>query len=94
MLARAVRAGGAHLGIRVEVLEAVDEVGTVERVAADADDHRLAEALCGGLVHSLVRQRARARHDTDGASLVKVHGQGSGSGSGSGCGWVWGCGWV
>ena len=38
-----------------------------DRVAADADDRRVAEAELGQLVADLVRQRARARHEPDAA---------------------------
>ena len=55
------------LGLRVgqEQLQAVDEVGAVDRIAADADAGRLAEAGGGGLRHRLVGQRARAGDDAD-----------------------------
>jgi len=48
------------LGARVaqEDGEAVDKVGAVERVAADADAERLANTHAGRLLHRLVRQRA------------------------------------
>ena len=42
-----------HLRVVDEALEAVDKVGAVERVAADADDSGLAETLCGGLEDGL-----------------------------------------
>mmetsp|Transcript_50207 Transcript_50207/g.132147 ORF Transcript_50207/g.132147 Transcript_50207/m.132147 type:complete len:342 (-) Transcript_50207:14-1039(-) len=60
------------LRVRVEVLEAVDEVGAVERVTADANDHRLAQALRRRLVDGLVRQSARARDDRNLALAVDV----------------------
>mmetsp|Transcript_23747 Transcript_23747/g.70229 ORF Transcript_23747/g.70229 Transcript_23747/m.70229 type:complete len:424 (+) Transcript_23747:418-1689(+) len=71
-----------RLRVGVKVLERVEEVCTVERVAADADDHRLAEPLGEvdlvverrRLVHRLVRQRARARDDPDLSLLVDVAG--------------------
>src|SRR3546814_4763359 len=55
------------LGLRIvlEQLQAVDEVQAVDRVAADADDGRLAQARVGRLLDRLVRQRARARDDAD-----------------------------
>src|SRR5208282_1934961 len=49
------------LGIGEEELEAVDEVGAVDRIAADADAGRLTEAGGGRLRHRLVGERARAR---------------------------------
>ncbi len=65
-----------YLGLRVvdEPLEAVDEVGPVEGVAADADAGALAEADGGGLVHGFVRQSAAAGHDPDAAGGVDVPG--------------------
>jgi len=45
-------------------LQAVDEVGAVERIATDAHAQRLAEAHGGRLVHRLVGERAGAGHDT------------------------------
>ncbi|KAJ8554601.1 hypothetical protein ON010_g9882 [Phytophthora cinnamomi] len=62
------------LGVVGEALEAVDEVGAVERVAANADDGGLAEAQGRGLGHGLVGQGARAGHDADLALLVDVAG--------------------
>ena len=58
--------------ILVEPLQRVDEVGALDRIAADADRGRLAEAERGELVDDLVRQRAGARHDADAARLVDV----------------------
>jgi hypothetical protein len=52
----------------------VDEVGAVDRVAADADAGALADAERGELTHGLVGERARARHDADLARLVDVPG--------------------
>jgi hypothetical protein len=53
-----------------EHLEAVDEVGAGEGVAADADDERLAKAGLGGLVHGFVGEGAGAGDDADAAALV------------------------
>ena len=63
-----------RLGLVVgeEHLEHVDELGALDRVAADADRGRLAEALVGGLEHRLVGQRARAADDADAALLEDV----------------------
>src|SRR5690606_9495623 len=58
--------------VRLEQLQAVDEVEAVDRVAADPDHGGLAEARVGGLLHGLVGQRARARHDRDLARHVDV----------------------
>ena len=55
-----------------EQLEHVDEVGALDRVAADADAVDLAEAGVGGLAHGFVGERARARDDADRARLVDV----------------------
>eukprot|EP00166_Cyanidium_caldarium_P004279 ctg_4452.g633 len=55
------------VGARIlqEILQTVDETGAVERVAADADTHRLTQAGARGLRHRLVGERARARHHPD-----------------------------
>ena len=55
------------LGLRVglEPLEDVDERRADDRVAADADDRRVAEAHLRQLVPDLVGQRARARDEAD-----------------------------
>ena len=47
-----------RLGLVVgeEFLEDVDELGALDRIAADADRGRLAEALVGGLEHRLIGQ--------------------------------------
>ena len=60
-----------RLGLRVgrEQLQRVDEGGADERVAADADARRLAEAELRELVDRLVGQRAALRHDADAARL-------------------------
>ena len=50
----------AHLGIRIEVLEAINEIGAVEWIAANADAHRLTEALGGRLIDGFVCERPRA----------------------------------
>ncbi|EAU64946.1 conserved hypothetical protein [Stigmatella aurantiaca DW4/3-1] len=60
------------LGVRVEQLQHVHEVGAVDRVTANAHRGGLTQAQLGELVHGLVRQRARARHHADAARLVDV----------------------
>ena len=62
------------VGVRilVEQVERVDEVGADDRIAADADAGRLADAERGQLPHRLVGQRARAGNDADAARLVDV----------------------
>ena len=55
-------------------MEAVDEVGSGERVAADADDEGLAEAGLGGLVDGFVCEGSGAGDDADAAALVDVAG--------------------
>ena len=52
-------------GIGDEHLQRIDELGALDRIAADADAGRLAEAGAGGLGHRLVGERARARDDAD-----------------------------
>ncbi|MNV18513.1 hypothetical protein D3C71_1093410 [compost metagenome] len=63
-----------RFGLRVflEQLQDVDEVGARDRVTADADAGRLAEAGVGGLLHSFVGQGAGTRNDTDLAWQVNV----------------------
>ena len=63
-----------RVGVRVvlEQPQHVDEVGAVDRVAADADARRLAEPALGELVDGLVGQRAAARDDADVPGLVDV----------------------
>jgi hypothetical protein len=61
-------------GSFVEELEHVDEVVPFDRVAADADARRLADAEGRELTDGLVGERARARHDADAAGLVDVAG--------------------
>jgi len=60
------------LGVVGEALQAVDEVGTVERVTANADAGGLAEAHIGGLGNGLVGQSAGAGHDSDFSLLVDI----------------------
>eukprot|EP00053_Salpingoeca_punica_P004421 m.49049 g.49049 ORF g.49049 m.49049 type:complete len:346 (-) comp12788_c0_seq1:3-1040(-) len=52
--------------------EAVNEVGAVEGVTADADAQALAQAGVGGLADSLVGEGAGARDDGDAAWVVDV----------------------
>src|SRR5262249_16646952 len=65
-------AGG--LPIAEEELEAMDEAGAVDGIAADADAGRLAESGGGGLRHRLVGQGAGARDDADAAAGVDMPG--------------------
>src|SRR5690606_23587833 len=60
----------ARRGVRLEKLEAIDEIHAADRVAADADARRLPEPARRRLPDRLVRQRARPRHDADRARLV------------------------
>ena len=73
LLGRAADLARHHdqLGLRVglERGDHVDEARARDRVAADADDARVAEAALGQLVADLVGQRARARDDADVALL-------------------------
>ena len=58
--------------VLLEQLDDVDEARAGDRVAADADDRRVAEAALGQLVADLVGQRARARHEPDVALREEV----------------------
>src|SRR5690606_26962775 len=55
-----------------EHFQNVDELGALDRIAADADRRGLAEAFLGGLEHGLIGERARARDDADRALLEDV----------------------
>ena len=61
------------LRVGVEVLEAIDEVGAVERVAADANDHRLAQALRAPRERRHTR-RGGVQRVTTGAGAVRARG--------------------
>src|SRR3546814_2799559 len=60
------------LGIGKEGIQAVDEVGAVHRVAADADAGRLPEARRRRLRHRLVCKRAGAGYHPDAPGRVDV----------------------
>src|SRR6201994_1940149 len=62
--------GGLVVG--QELLQHVDELGALDRVAADADRGGLAEAFRRGLEHGFIGQRAGARDDADRARLEDV----------------------
>ena len=51
--------------IFVEELDRIDEGGADDRIAADADAGRLADAELRQLTDGLIRQRAGAGHDAD-----------------------------
>src|SRR6266567_4960380 len=53
------------LGIGLESCEHVDERRADDRIAADADDRRVAQPELGELVADLVRERPRARDEPD-----------------------------
>jgi hypothetical protein len=53
-----------------EDFQAVDEVGSRERVSANTDDERLAKAGLGSLVHGLVGEGSGAGDDADTTALV------------------------
>src|ERR1051325_5903148 len=60
------------LGIVLEEPQHVDEVHTLDRIAADADASRLTEPQAGQLMDGLVGEGAAARHDAYRALLVDV----------------------
>src|SRR5690606_36805698 len=55
-----------------EHFQHVDELGALDRVAADTDSGGLAEALIRGLEHSFIGKRARARYNTHRALLEDI----------------------
>lgn len=55
-----------------ELGEHIDEVGTVERITANADNGRLTEVILRGLVDGLVREGTGARDDTNLSLLMNV----------------------
>ena len=63
---------GERLGIFLEELQRVDEVRSLDGVAADADGRRLADASGRQLERRLIRQRARTGDDADMALAVDV----------------------
>ena len=63
-----------RLGVVDEEVEAVDEVGPVERVPSDSHAQGLAQAHLGGLVDGLVGQGPGTGDDADAAALVDVTG--------------------
>src|SRR5262249_41348827 len=60
--------------VRQEHREHVDELGALDRIAADADRRGLAEPFARGLVYRLVGQRSGTRDDADLAGLEDVAG--------------------
>src|SRR3546814_2935468 len=62
------------LGIGKEGVQAVDEIGAVHRIAADADAGGLTQASGRGLRHRFVCKRARARYHPDAAGQVDMAG--------------------
>ena len=65
---------GVGLGVVLERLEHVAERGAVDRVAADADRGRDADAERLHLRRRLVAERARAADDADAAGKIDVPG--------------------
>src|SRR5580692_445149 len=61
---------GFGLGIAIEQVERIHEVGSDDRIAADADRSRLSDATLCQLMHGFISQRAGARHDPDRTFLV------------------------
>lgn len=62
------------IGILEEDLQAIDEIGAIERITANAHAQRLAQTHLGGLMHRLIGERARAGHNADLAALVYMAG--------------------
>src|SRR5271165_1589023 len=65
---------GFRLGVLIEEVNTIHEVGADDRVAANADGRGLSDAARRQLIHRLVGQRARARDDADVPFLVDVRG--------------------
>src|SRR4051812_24566547 len=63
-------ANGLGLRILLERLKAIDEVRSVDRIAADADAGRLADAGAGELIDDLVGERAGAADHADRSRLA------------------------
>ena len=61
-------------GVDHELLEDVDEVGSVEWVSADAHNSALAKTSLGGLVNSLISEGSRSTNDADLARSMNVAG--------------------
>jgi hypothetical protein len=57
-----------------EALQAVDEVGAIERISSDADASGLSKTNISGLGNSLVSQGSGSRDNSDLSSLVDVSG--------------------
>lgn len=55
-------------------VKTVDEIGSVEGIAANSNANALPQANLSGLIDGLVGEGSRSRHDADGASLVNVAG--------------------
>src|SRR5690242_17963966 len=70
--ARRRRDAGDEAHDRLLDLRALQEIGAVDRIAADADAGGLAEASRGRLRHRFIGERARARDDADLAALVDM----------------------
>ena len=68
---------GLGLVVGQKHLQAVEEAGPVDRIAADPDAGGLAESHRRGLGHRLVSEGARARDDPDLAARVDVSGHDS-----------------
>src|SRR5208337_2998285 len=54
-----------RLGIAIEQVERIQEVGANNRIAADPNRGRLTDAALRKLMHRLISERPRARHDAD-----------------------------
>src|SRR5271170_7795213 len=63
-----------RLGIGEEHFKDVDELETLDRIAADAHGSGLAEPFARRLVHRLIGERAGARDDADAAPLEDIAG--------------------
>src|SRR5712691_5469468 len=61
---------GFGLRIAIEQVERIQEIGSDNRIAADADGGGLSNATLRELMHRLISERPRARYDSDGTFFV------------------------
>src|SRR5688500_19112589 len=65
----------AGFGVVLEERQAVDEVGADDRIAADPDARRLADAGTRQVMNDLVGKRAAPRHNANGSRRADLAGE-------------------